>query len=84
MRETPPDPRFAVSIIGHGKQHTVVALVDGHSREVERPSRKLKHRLVIVQAGGEAGAASLAKEDFARDYPDFEVWSVLVEPTKEQ
>lgn len=73
------DRRFAVSILARGKPKE--RFVDGHMAVVM--SSKLKHRLIIVTAAGETSAASLAKEEFAREYPDFDVWDTLVECTTE-
>lgn len=79
MSET-RDPLFAVSIVGRARPIAKHHPDTGARYEVTPPTGK--HRLELIRHAGEVSARSSAVEAFERDYPEFEVFSVLVEPVE--
>lgn len=74
----PKDALFAVSLIGRQRRQFKAHPETGERTEIT--GKRVKHHLVIIRHAGPDSAHSSASERFELLHPDFEVWSVLVEP----
>ena len=72
------DALFAVSLLARERRKFKADFETGE--KVEITGRRVKHRLFIIEHAGPTSAQSSACECFEQLYPDFEIWSALVEP----